>query len=51
MACCSVPWSVGLTQQQDVSIMWKSKLASQKHLRVFVDIPLQSEDSEALKCW
>ena len=40
-----------LAQRLDISITQKSKLANQKHQRVFVNIPLHSLDSEASKCW
>ena len=51
---CGQPnaWSIQLTVQwHDVSIMWKSKPASQRHRRLFVDICLHSQQCDASKCW
>ena len=43
IACGQVPWSVELVPRHDVSIMWKTKPANQKHCRHFMDICLQSQ--------
>ena len=40
-----------LTQWLDVCFTWKSKLANQKHWRVFMNTLLHSKECEALKCW
>ena len=52
MACRQRAWSVGLAvQRRDVSVARKSKLANQKHRRLFVHICSQSQYCDASKCW
>ena len=51
LSAMSLLWSVGLTQWRDLNVKWKSKPASQKNCRLFMDICWQSQEWEALKGW